>query len=269
MDLENLTKHQIILLTLLVSFVTSMATGIVTVSLMNQAPPSVSGTINQIIERTVQTVIPSVQKNNPTVTTQKTIIVKDDDLIAQTIALVQKSIIRITAKGSDDLLARGVIVDARGTALTDKASLENSGVTEFEAILWSGVRVPVVLRSTKATSSSLLQVTVNSTSTLLVPLPLADSSKLRLGQSVIRISGKNVDSVSQGVVAMLPNTSSNVIEASIPSATPGSVLVTSFGDVIGITTAASVTLGLNMYTIAALQTTAPAAANETNVPSKP
>ena len=36
--MENLTKPQIILLTLLVSFVTSIATGIVTVALMNQAP---------------------------------------------------------------------------------------------------------------------------------------------------------------------------------------------------------------------------------------
>ena len=34
MDLEKLTKHQTVLLTLLVSFVTSIATGIVTVGLL-------------------------------------------------------------------------------------------------------------------------------------------------------------------------------------------------------------------------------------------
>ena len=51
MDMEELSKSQIILLTLLVSFVTSIATGIVTVSLMNQAPPAIAQTVNRIIER--------------------------------------------------------------------------------------------------------------------------------------------------------------------------------------------------------------------------
>ena len=36
--MEHLNKQQLILLTLLISFVTSIATGIVTVSLMDQAP---------------------------------------------------------------------------------------------------------------------------------------------------------------------------------------------------------------------------------------
>src|SRR6185295_4552852 len=112
MDLEHLNKHQIVLLTLLVSFVTSIATGIVTVSLMGQAPPSISRTINQIVERTVETVAAAPAPTQPAAVTQKTVVVKDDDLTAQSIASVQKAMVRIVdAKNPDTLLARGVIID--------------------------------------------------------------------------------------------------------------------------------------------------------------
>ncbi len=56
MAVEDLNKNQIILLTLLVSFVTSIATGIVTVTLIDQAPAPVAQTINQIVERTIERV---------------------------------------------------------------------------------------------------------------------------------------------------------------------------------------------------------------------
>ena len=49
--MENLTKTQLILLVLLVSFVTSLVTGIVSVTLVNQAPAQVTQTINRVIER--------------------------------------------------------------------------------------------------------------------------------------------------------------------------------------------------------------------------
>lgn len=56
MDIEELSKSQLILLMLLVNFVTSVATGVLTVSLLDQAPPVVSKTINQIVDHTIQTV---------------------------------------------------------------------------------------------------------------------------------------------------------------------------------------------------------------------
>src|ERR1700733_305193 len=146
MDLEHLTKHQIVLLTLLVSFVTSIATGIVTVSLVNQAPPEVERTINQIVERTVQTV---AQPATPaavatTATTEKTVVVNSDDLAAQSIASVQKAVVRIVdAKTPATLVARGVIVAADGTALTDRGALDLTGATTYQAILQDGEVMPV------------------------------------------------------------------------------------------------------------------------------
>ncbi|HVY72825.1 MAG TPA: hypothetical protein VG984_02140 [Candidatus Paceibacterota bacterium] len=249
MDLEHLTKHQVILLTLLVSLVTSIVTGIVTVSLMNQAPQGVTRTINQIVEHTVQTVVPATQgAAAATVTTEKTVVVKDDDLTAQSIAAVQKAIVRITAHGDDALVARGVIVDSAGTALTDSDALKSSGAKEFDAILSDGSRVPATVIA-PATSSPIGMVTVAyGTSTAVTAIKMADVSKVALGQSVIRIGGKGADTVGTGVVAALPGKGSD-IEASVTSATPGSILMTIFGELIGISTADSLTDGADFYTV--------------------
>jgi len=249
MDLEHLTKHQIVLLTLLVSFVTSIATGIVTVSLMSQAPLSVTRTINQIVERTVETVVPQSQS---AAVVQKTLVVKDDDLAAQSIANVQKSIIRLTAKGGEQLLARGIIVNTNGTALSDAAAL--AAGTEFDAILSDGTRVPVVVTQRSATSSLVVLDVMVGTSTAWAPAAFADNGKLRLGQSVIRIGGRGVDAVATGVIATLPHTPNtpSSVEASVQSATVGSVLVTLFGEVVGITTTTSLLESPGSYTVPSL-----------------
>ena len=259
MDLEKLNKHQIILLTLLVSFMTSIATGIVTVSLIGPAPPGVTRTINQIVERTVEKVVPVVSQGAATVTTEKTVVVKEGDLIAQSIASAEKGIIRITARGGELLIARGIIIDNGGTALTDRGTLVSSGFEVFDAILFSGERVPLTIRPAGATTTSIAIVDVAvGTSTGFAPATLADISKLQLGQSIIRIGGKGIDTIGVGVVASLPlrhgEGVSDTIEASISSATPGSVLLTLFGEVIGIATSDSIFLDPNFYSISALAT---------------
>lgn len=254
MDIERLTKHQIILLTLLVALVTSIATGIVTVSLMNQQPQGITRTINQIVERTVQTVVPAPQGAAAAATvTTKTVVVTNDDLAAQSIAAVQKSIIRITARGGEELVARGVIVDSKGTALTDNDALVASEAKNFDAILSDGTRV-AISNVTDATSSVIAVVTVLvGTSTAAAPATLADASKVKLGQSIIRIGGKGIDTVGQGVIATLPNKNNpTFIEASVTSATPGSLIMDIFGSVIGIATTDSLKQGGDYYTIAAI-----------------
>jgi len=253
MDLEQLTKHQIILLTLLVSFMTSIATGIVTVSLMDQAPPGVTRTINQIVEHTVEEVVPATATSAPVTNTVKTVVVKDDDLAAQSIASVQKGIIRIVGRGDDKLIARGVIVDTKGTAITDGAALAASGFSSFEALLASGERVPLTIQKTQSTSSSITLVSVAvGTSTGFAAVAVADPSKLQLGQSVIRIGGTGTDIVGEGIIAALPIKSSNEIEASVSSTVPGSLIMTLFGEVVGLATTDSLTDGSTFYTLASL-----------------
>ena len=253
MDLEQLTKHQIILLTLLVSFVTSIATGIVTVSLMDQAPAGVTKIVNQIVEHTVETVAPSTQgASAATATTEKTVVVKDDDLTAQSIASVQKSIVRITKVGGKDLLTRGVIIDSKGTVLADASALGANGTDAFEAILASGERVPVSKVTTSTTSPIATLTLALGTTTGSAPATLGKISSLKLGQSVIRIGGTGADTVGNGVIASLPKQddgSQTQIEATVSSGTPGAILITLFGEVIGLTTADSGLTGADFYSI--------------------
>lgn len=256
MDLEHLTKHQIVLLTLLVSFVTSIATGIVTVSLVNQAPPSVTRTINQIVEHTVEKVVPATQgaaaalAGAPVQTvTEKTVVVKDDDLAAQSIAKAQQSVARIVAKGGATLISRGVIVSAGGTALADRDALMSSGYRQFEAILADGNRYPATVRTgQKGQALAVVDIAVG-TSTGWAPAPLADASKVQLGQSVIRIGGTGSDNVGTGVVASLQDAHPGLIEASVSSATPGALVMTLFGEIIGITTGAARANGPTYYSV--------------------
>ncbi len=58
MDIKDLNKSQLLLLALLVSFMTSVVTGITVVSLMEQAPQSVSTPITRIVKQTVEKIVP-------------------------------------------------------------------------------------------------------------------------------------------------------------------------------------------------------------------
>ncbi|MBI2631105.1 hypothetical protein HYW73_02735 [Candidatus Nomurabacteria bacterium] len=65
MDIKDLNKSQLILLAVLLSFITSIATGITTVTLMQQAPASVTVPVTRIIRETVEKVVPAEIVSKP------------------------------------------------------------------------------------------------------------------------------------------------------------------------------------------------------------
>jgi hypothetical protein len=139
-----------------------------------------------------------------------------------------------------------------------------SSFDSFEAILASGERVPVTIPKGQSASSSLelVQVIVG-TSTGFAPAPIASTAKLKLGQSVIRIGGTGTDIVGEGIIAALPTKDSDQVQASVTSATPGSIVMTLFGEIIGVATSDSLNNGANLYTLASIPTIAPPTATKT------
>src|SRR3989344_4606313 len=92
--MEELNKNQLILLTLLVSFVTSIATGIITTSLLQEAPPSVTQVINRVVERTIEQVVTNPETGERV--REVTVVVKEEDQVVDAIAQNTASVARIT-----------------------------------------------------------------------------------------------------------------------------------------------------------------------------
>jgi hypothetical protein len=115
MDIKDLNKPQLIMLALLLSFVTSIATGITTVTLMQQAPSSVTVPINRIVRQTVEKIVPAEGK-----TANQTVIIKEEDLVVDAIAKNKSAIFSVTKE----------IKDAYGTTTETSAGLGFGATTD-------------------------------------------------------------------------------------------------------------------------------------------
>src|SRR3990167_6260150 len=96
--MEDLTKHQLILIVLLVTFVTSIATGIITFTLLSEAPVEVTQTINRVVEKTIERVVTEPGKPDKVVTT---VVVNEEDRVLEAISKNEKSIVRLKTVGAD------------------------------------------------------------------------------------------------------------------------------------------------------------------------
>ena len=129
--MEDLNKHQIVLLTLLISFVTSIATGIMTVSLLQEAPLEVTRNINRIVEKTIETVTPATILT-PQQKEVTTVVVKEEDLIIDSINKNIKSVVRIKEKDSltniTDFYGIGLVMNKEGFIATDRKTITGSNI---------------------------------------------------------------------------------------------------------------------------------------------
>ena len=245
MNMDELTKSQIVLLTLLVSFVTSIATGIVTVALLGQAPPAITQSVSRIIRETVQTVGPASLSQRPaaTQTREKTVVVNESDLKSKAVERASASLVRVMQSAADGpvFLGLGVVLDSEGMIATDSESLQESA--DVSVLLPNGLSVRSFVRARDAkTGIAYLLPATTTPAAQFFPISIS-TNHVVLGQTVIALGGKTQPRIASGLIASLASlgeasTSPRVIETNIASETtlPGALLIDTQGILLGINT---------------------------------
>lgn len=271
--MEELNKQQIVLLTLLVSFVTSIATGIITVSLVDQAPKGVTQTVNRIVERTIERVVPTQGQTAATAdagknSTDTTAVITVQDQIADTVDKSSKSLVQIkrvhNGSNPDAITGFGIIVSKDGVIVTDKNAVQGTPQAEYVAVFSDRSERPIsVFQSQNEGDAAfaIILIPADAKATAVPPVfhPIAFSNKtLRLGETVFAIGGEGSFTLAQGFVSDAEM--KNAIQTSIPTEKVllGSPLVSSTGEFIGIKTKSeNPTDRASFYPLALIQPTLP------------
>jgi PKD repeat protein len=246
--MEDLNKTQTVLLCLLVSFVTSIGTGIITVSLLQEAPQSVTQTINRVVERTVEKVVP--QTTGGSVKTKEvTVVVKEEDLVIDAINKNSKSIARIVQNGpgaENTFLGIGLVISADGTITADKKNFVLG--SSYTATFFDGKSFPVKISTAGEKNDAVfLTVIKDEKPYTFYPAIISDSDSLQLGQTIIALGGKTNNVVSIGRINGLVGEPSNpavststkavtLIETDAPPKenVSGTLLINLNGEIVGL-----------------------------------
>ncbi len=261
--MEDLNKQQLILLTLLVSFVTSIATGIITSTLLQEAPIAVTQTINRVVERTIEkvaTVDGGNENNSGEVIKEVTNVVSEEDLILESIEKNTKSIARVKTvgfDGSEIVVSIGVIVSSDGIVTFGQDTYSVNQKYQIEYPDGSEYSVSKVFEDKESGFVFMKPGIPLTEKRIFVPAKLGDSDILRLGQTLIAVSGKESNAVTVGRVAELVKKADKLtaVDTDIRSsrAMTGSPVLNLSADLVGIEIEDSNSAAISYFPINALK----------------
>ncbi len=248
--MEDLNKNQFVLLTLLVSFVTSIATGIMTFSLLQSAPIEVTRTINQVVEKTIQQVTPTSILSSPREKEVTTVVVKEEDLVMDSINKNLKSIVRIKERDAftqaSSFYGMGLIATKDGSVVAERHTITagNTYVGTFSDGTDIELNPIGVDKKTNFIIFKILKPALVKSFTF-VPATFADVEP-RLGQSVVALGGEDQNAVGVGRVTSFSMKEINTATSSVKyvsgidtdvvtrDTVSGSPLFNLSGDIVGI-----------------------------------
>lgn len=253
MDIEELSKSQLILLTIFVNFVTSVATGILTVSLLDTAPPIVTQTVNRVVEHTIETVTqqaaPIVAASAPAPSNQ--------ELVTAALGVNAARIVSIYAAGtgtSTPPISIGTYLSkSRAVATAALDMLPKEALIEFP----DGATMPASLAH--AGNGIVIYGFSDSASLPKVPSPgLVSAKDLKLGETALAITTDGF--ATTGIVSRIH---SKGVYTTLSNIGAGSVAVNLAGNIIGISAGGSTGLLIASDKITALLTATSTTATST------
>lgn len=227
MDIKDLNKSQLILLAILLSFITSIATGIVTVTLMQQAPASVTVPINRVVRETVEKIVPQEGK-----TITNNVIIKEEDLVVDAIAKNESSVFSITKETQDvdgktiEVSAgRGFVVSTDGIIVADNAFVFNDNI--FYVKNNSGKFKATFLSSNEKGFSFLkIGTPVDEKDKIIFSVPtFGDLSKMKIGQKILVLDNDISSFIFEGT---------ENIKTNMTKSNEGGLVINLDGEVLGI-----------------------------------
>ncbi len=227
MNIEDLSKTQLLLLTILVNFVTAIATAVMTVSLLDEAPPQITQTVNRIVERTVESAaeapIPGI------VTKETTVIVREEDLLSAA----------IRADGSRRILVHAGATTtpaiAIGTYIPDKRIVVTATTAELPKEATIAFADGSSAEASLAKSGATITIYGFADDAVLPSVATPDivaASALSAGQTLVSLT-RDTAAVS-GIVSFVDAAG---IKANVTGVPPGAAAVNIEGDLVGIATA--------------------------------
>mgnify|MGYP001619429391 CR=1 FL=1 len=231
MDIKDLNKSQLILLAVLLSFVTSIATGITTVTLMQQAPSSFTVPVNRIIKQTVEKIQQIEGK-----TTVQTVVVKEEDLVVDAIEKNKLAGFSLSKDGFDlegnaieIPIGRAFAVSVDGIVVADAKYAFSKEIFYLKNA--SG-KFKADFLATNPEGFSFLKIgnPLDGVSKVAYTVPtFGDLEKMKIGQKIIILGSTISSSIFEGKTE-----ESNNVNFFLTPENAGSLVVNLDGEVIGI-----------------------------------
>jgi S1-C subfamily serine protease len=226
MDIKDLNKSQLILLAVLLSFITSIATGITTVTLMQQAPVSFTAPINRVIKQTVENIV-EMPGNN----TVQTVIVKEEDLVVDAVAKNKTALFSISkdfedfnGSNSEISVGQGFAINNDGVIATDALWVPNKD--RYYVKNDSGKFKADYLFTEKGVSFLKIGEAIDGKSVAAFTVPvIGDISKMKIGQKVLVLGSTISSFIFDGA---------QEIKISVVRSIAGGMVLNLDGEVLGI-----------------------------------